>query len=155
MPVAPAHLPAPRQEGIYREKITQIREKSRPYGRHAANMYAIPANNPVQGTGDQLPSGSDLSGQATMAAVQPNSGGALPNPPTHTKVVTGYRSSATAVRARTPAQRARDAGPIPQEPLHASITRAATPRGRRASSKQPRPNMPPPAPRGGVREQPL
>ena len=56
-------------------------------------------NNVLQGTGDQLPSGSNLSGQAILGQVVPNSqnpAASMPNiPPPQPQVVTGSASSAT------------------------------------------------------------
>ena len=53
-------------------------------------------------------SGSNVTNQAILGAVEPNSGGQLPNPPPESGYVTGYRSS------KTPKPRERSQAPKPQ-----------------------------------------
>ena len=76
-------------------------------GQQAAGFYAPPENNPRKKPGDKLPGGSDLTGQAILGQVEPNSGGQLPNPPPESGFVTGYRSS------KTPKPRERAQAPKP------------------------------------------
>ena len=71
------------------------------HSQHPAGFYALPDNNPVQKPGDMLPGGSNLTGQAILGQVEPNSGGKMPNPPAESGKVTGYRSSKTPVPVST------------------------------------------------------
>ena len=113
-------------------------------------MYALPANNPVQGTADMMPSGSTLAGPH-RAPVEPNASGAMPNPKTRAGLVTGYRSA-----GKTPMRRYSTKRPEPKVAVtrmrakgpNTAIEPPVRPATRRAAAARP------PA-RAGVTEVPL
>ena len=94
-----AHTPQPKHP---RRKVATTKMKSK------GTMLALPLFNPVQGTADIMPSGSNLAGPV-MGKVEPNTSGAMPNPPTTTGLVTGYRTA-----GKTPMRRYSSKRPAPK-----------------------------------------
>ena len=78
---------------VGRRKVINSKTKSR------GTRFALPAFNPVQGTADMQPSGSNLAGIG-QGMVEPNASGAMPNPAPAHGMVTGYRSTKTQLKIR-------------------------------------------------------
>ena len=118
-------------------------------------MYALPANNLVQGTADMMPIGSTLAGPH-MAPVEPNASGAMPNLRTRTGFVTGYRSAGKTPKRRYSTKRPEPKVAVPrmQASLNAASQAPVEPATRRMRSKAANTAIRPPA-RAGVTEVPL
>ena len=96
-------------------------------------MYALPANNPVQGTIDHMPQGSNL-GPPSQHMVQPNDGANMPNAPMTGKLVTGYQSSSVPIR-RAAAAGYGD-GMVKRRRITGKQKRPSVPKGRGPANKE-------------------